>query len=450
MDTPRHPHPPSFQQQQIMRRGPYGTPQQLQTHREREEEMDLLSPSPGQKRRRFNEDNGRGYAANSPVYSAPGPFSRNSGPPMSAGGYRQHQQLPGLMKPGSMGPPPQQYSPALQHPRQQYPHRGSVVDESLRLPPIQTQMNNGTPTTAHRPDPRSESRESQAKSVEAMVMTIPYINKIRVLTKISPPLSLPGPGSPAQEIRGAVVAVEGTDAELLAEIGSFINEYLSKDPSFAVKVWGTTASPASASAAIDPVVAATPTTDTEMADSSTPATPIAVAKPTETATGEVDSFVEYLSIISQWHKKSEEMSKYITTAPTSTTAPITPPEPSSSSSKPKVLPVALVTTGFSLTTSDTYALRIPINDSYAPVDHWQWMATLWRGIVGPDLTIFVTRVGADEMNKFGGVEIRQDYGAIVVRVGEKGGMDEKTARRLGFEVVELVRGVEMGFGRSQI
>lgn len=75
------------------------------------------------------------------------------------------------------------------------------------------------------------------------------------------------------------------------------------------------------------------------------------------------------------------------------------------------------------------------------------MATLWRGIVGPDLTIFVTRVGPDEMNRLGGVEIRGDCGAIIMRVAETGKMDEKTARRLGFEVVEFVRNIEAGFGR---
>jgi HMG box factor len=400
--------------------------------------MDLLIPSPGQKRRRFNEDNGRGYAANSPVsYSAPQPFARNGGPQMSAG-YRP-QQLPGpgmMVKPGAMGPPLAQYSPIIQPPRQQYPQRQSVVDESLRLPPIQTHISNGT-SIAQRSDPRAESRESQAKSIEAMVMTIPYLNKIKVLTKISPPLSPPGPGSPAQEVRGAVVAVEGGDAKLLSEIGSFINEYLSKDPSFAVRVWGTTASP----------VAPTPSTvqpiDTEMVETSTP---IVASKPAD-STAEVDSFVEYLSIISQWHKKSEEISKYITTTPSFPTELEVKAVPDLSP-KPKVLPVALVPTGFSLTISDTFALRIPINDSYAPVDHWQWMATLWRGIVGPDLTIFVTRVGLDEMNRLGGVEIRTDCGAIIVRIAETDKMDEKTARRLGFEVVEIVRNIETGFGRS--
>jgi hypothetical protein len=75
------------------------------------------------------------------------------------------------------------------------------------------------------------------------------------------------------------------------------------------------------------------------------------------------------------------------------------------------------------------------------------MATLWRGIVGPDLTIYVSRVGREEMGAVGGVEIRRDCQGIVVRIeGKKGeaGMDEKTKRRLGFEVLEFVRNPELG------
>lgn len=249
-----------------------------------------------------------------------------------------------------------------------------------------------------------------------MVMTIPYVSKIKVLTKISPPLAPPGPTSPTQDIRGAVVAVEGPDKALLTEISAFINQYLSKDLSFAITAWTTDAKPATE-------------TDTEMADA-----------PNDE---DRDPFVDYLSIISEWHKKSLEMTRYITTSPP-------PPNTTTSSDpRPKILPVALVPGGFSLSTSDSFALRIPINDSYAPVDHWQWMATLWRGIVGPDLTVYVSRVGRDEMNKYGGVEIRQDCPCIVVRIPEGSRkMDEKTARRLGFEVVEFVRNVEAGLGRA--
>jgi HMG box factor, other len=424
LDTPRLPPNP-----QTHRRVQYPPPPPLQTHHERDEDMDLLSPSPGQKRRRFNEENQRGYAANSPIsYSTPQAFTRTGAPTMSAG-YQPPLPGPGMMaRPGIMGPPPQQ-SPMNQQSRHQYTTRSNTFDESLRLPPLQTQLPSSTPTTSRRPDVRMEAREIQARSIEAMVMTIPYVNKIKVLTKISPPLAPPGPTSPAQEIRGAVLAIEGPDKETLAEVGAFINEHLTKDPSYKIRTWETTTLKS-----VPPQ-----TTDTEMANATIP-TPMAVDNE------EKDPFVDYLAIISEWHKKSLEMTKYITTSPdsasTDTNRAVAP------STKGKVLPIALVPSGFSLSTSDTFALRIPINDSYAPVDHWQWMATLWRGIVGPDLTIFVNKVGRDEMNKMGGVEIRGDCTAIIVRVVEGCKMDEKTARRLGFEVVEFVRNVESGFGRN--
>jgi len=270
-----------------------------------------------------------------------------------------------------------------------------------------------------------------------MVMTIPYVNKIKVLYKISPPLAQSGPTSPAQRIRGAVVAVEGADKALLTEIGAFLNDYLSKDTSCAVRNW-------SASKA-DEQKASTQTTDTEMTDgeSSSSKTLVADLHPAQ------DPFVEYLSLISEWHKKSQEITEFITNPPSNSSVDT---EPSSIAGAPsltsKIIPIALLPLGFSLTASDDFASRIPINDSYAPVDHWQWMATLWRGIVGPDLTIYAKRVDKDEMERFGGVEVRGDCKGIVVRVLETEKMDEKTARRLGFEVIEWVRLVEGGFGKS--
>lgn len=108
--------------------------------------------------------------------------------------------------------------------------------------------------------------------------------------------------------------------------------------------------------------------------------------------------------------------------------------------------MALLPSGYSLSTSDHYASRIPINDAYAPVDHWQWTATLWRGIIGPDLTIYISSAGAagggkDEAGGAtgGGVEVRNDCSAIVVKA-EEGRVEERCLRRLGFEVLEFVRG----------
>lgn len=421
MDSPRTaPHPQNF------RRTPYPRPPALQTHREQEEDMDLLITSPDQKRRRFNNDSyshRSTYATpSSPLFPAPQAFSRSGGP-TSATTYRQ-QQLPGpgiITRQPNMGPPSQP-SPMQQPPRNAYPNRSNTFDESLRLPPLQTQILNTTSSSSHRPDTHIDS---QARSVEAMVMNIPYVNKIKLLGKISPPLRVPGPTSPAPQTRGAVVAIEGADRALVAEVGDFITKYLLKEPSCIVQTWNIS----------DKLSLGAPT-KIEIADARTlPSSPA----PLDDRAGQ-EPFIDYLTIISEWHRKSCEIAKFITTTPL-------PPHhasitSSSIESKPKALPVALMPRGFSLTISDEFACRIPIKDSYAPVDHWQWMATLWRGIIGPDLTVYTKRVDRDELDRLGGVEMRSDCKGIIVRVLETDKMEEKTARRLGFEVMEAVRGVE--------
>jgi hypothetical protein len=324
--------------------------------------------------------------------------------------------------------------------------------------------------------------DSQARSVEAMVMTIPYINKIKVLSKISPPLAPPGPTSPVQNVRGAIIAVEGANYKLVAEVGSFIQEYLSKEPECLVKMWPAPAEKTKTNSISEAKMTGM---DPPPIDSLTPNSP----------------YLAYLRTIQTWHEKSDDIIKFITTVPSAsaasapspavspTTITLNPdPTPASSTNTPSntentatpspAIPIALLPHGFSLSLSDTFASTIPIVDSYAPVDHWQWMATLWRGIVGPDLTIYVKalemgdREAVEELGRYGGVECRWDVGAVVVRVGVPGNagpagnagkdgdksrtarVEEKTLRRLGFEVLECVRGGmgggggRAGFGRG--
>lgn len=428
-----------------------------------------------------------------------------------------------------MGPPqsaPMRSSHLQQSMTPTYRNRTPTFDESLRLPPLQTQLPAPSSST-HRPadrDVRHENRESQARSIEAMVMTIPYMNKLTVLSKISPPLAAPGPTSPAQDIRGAVIAVEGVEQMLIEEVGDFIRGHLEKDASCVVKSWVTESSPGHECREIK----MGEDVDTEMRDvSAVKGTGKEKSKEkgkekekekikeneenqhealmdVKDSRGEEESsdpFIEYLSVISQWHRNSSQITKFITTIPASSsrresTTSSTPQssEASQSSTPRKKTPIALIPHGYSLTLSDAYSMRLPINDSYAPVDHWQWMATLWRGIIGADLTVFVKGVGREEMDRCGGVEWSVGGGGrgIVVRilVSERGGregslgstgdasagmglrrgsvstvgsgggerererdkircrMDEKTRRRLGFEVGEWVRGIDGGWGRG--
>jgi hypothetical protein len=189
---------------------------------------------------------------------------------------------------------------------------------------------------------------------------------------------------------------------------------------------------------IDPQITESSSSSSSSPSNANTSTTTATSATSATTTNANDSFLSYLSTITSWHKLSPDIIQYITTPPSS--SPSLSPSQSPSS---QLTPIALLPHGFSLSTSDIHALLIPLTDAYAPVDHWQWMATLWRGIVGPDLTIYVKGVDGDEG---GGVEVRADCRVIVVRVGKGGkGGKEGLVRRLGFEVGEFVRG---GMGRG--
>jgi HMG box factor, other len=121
------------------------------------------------------------------------------------------------------------------------------------------------------------------------------------------------------------------------------------------------------------------------------------------------------------------------------------------------IPIALIP-HYQLTTVDSSAIALPITDAYSPLSHWQWLATLWRGCVGPDVSVVVEDVSeatnsrssisvgqGSEAMAAEGVEVRlQDARAIVVRLGldtrvlEGEGWDKAT-RRVGFEVEEFLR-----------
>ena len=76
---------------------------------------------------------------------------------------------------------------------------------------------------------------------------------------------------------------------------------------------------------------------------------------------------------------------------------------------------------------------------------------MWRGIVGPDITIAVKVVeeGGAEQQKAGGgrrpgggeVDVQlEEHRAVVVKIEKGGKVAEGSLRRLGFEIGEYVRG----------
>ncbi|OAG05303.1 uncharacterized protein CC84DRAFT_1094566 [Paraphaeosphaeria sporulosa] len=350
----------------------------------REDGYGYTPNTPDSKRRRFN----------------PYPMSSNGGRRLD-GAYYHHSRRDSLPPLQMRTTPPQTATmPQMRTPRDV--GRGSV-DLNLIVP----------------------SANDQSRSVEAMVMSVPYTVKIKVLGRITPPLKEPGPSSPAVQVRGSIIAVEGEDQAAVAELAAWLNDFLARDKEYAPRV----------------------------------------AEPPKEPAGKVDvSFEDYFGLIQEWHGRSKEMVKYITTpvalssppipsvkSPASasdtdkdetmkeTTSNTTPPTSPAPSAKP-----VLILPSYQLRASDVYASRIPIQDVYSPMDHWQWMATLWRGTVGPDLTIYIK--SADKESREGGklVEVNEEVRCMTV-VKEGGGeFREAALRRVGFEVGEWVRGLGGG------
>ncbi|KKZ67996.1 hypothetical protein EMCG_06337 [[Emmonsia] crescens] len=335
------------------------------------------------------------------------------------------------------------YASGVTPPSRPYRHNSIhqvPLDPSLTLPPLQTM---------------SLSQQNQT-NVEAMVMNISYLSKIKVLARISSPvMSCPTKGDLVR--RGALVAVEGQGREAVNHMIQHLQTALSKDGKNVVRVFEG------------------PGATTQQFNG-------------DKAEDTRDPTVQYLETISAWHTISDEIMSFINGAPESSLLPATLEECASGISPRSIVPktaqlgisspdvfsppaaptpaptptsasapatasipaeselpfcIALVPR-YQLTTADIYACATPINDSYTPTDHWQWMASLWRGCAGPDVTVFIRDCEKEELDKLGGnpVEMRlEEARTLVVRrlADSAQGIEEKALRRVGFEVEEFLR-----------
>ncbi|KAM5351933.1 hypothetical protein ACJ41O_004656 [Fusarium nematophilum] len=406
------------------------------------QDVDDYDPeAPEIKRRRFNTSGG--YHNVSP----PGQGARTlsiGAPPVALRPYPATPfPEPGASrsKSGPMPPPPR---PAMAGPwleQSQQPSRHRSYDESLTLPPLQTSVPM-SPSTATEVDIRqlttpvtglgiSSSRDPQARSVEAMVMSIPFTKKLSVLARINQPIAASRHDSPGPEKRGAVIAIEGPKPGMLQQVARVVENALLASNEVALKMWGNGL-------------------NKEQDGASDRRGSLSERSPTEAH----DSFTTCFETVIRWHQNSRDIAKHIisrddpdknddTRPPTSSrrgsAQEFTYTEPREKGLAPKV-PVALLREGFSLTLSDAFACTIPIADSYAPVDHWQWMATLWRGVIGPDLVVYVKPSIEEEVAKLGTVEFQKRPALMVVRIVVGKDLDDATERRVAFEVIEWVRG----------
>ncbi|RYP36007.1 hypothetical protein DL767_003574 [Monosporascus sp. MG133] len=335
-------------------------------------------------------------------------------------------------------------------------------DESLRLPPLQTQLPNSPnpdtnaglmmPAASHHPvglgiangppgpmrqqhysyQPQHQQQQYQHQHRQQspqMGLIWSFLEKLDILRAISPPLKASGPGF---ETRGPLIAIEGAAPSLLKEVTTVVRKALSISGKYAIRIWSENK-------------------ESSQEGDGNGAEVKGKTDEGENGQGSASSIAKYMARMLRWHKASEELVKYMTkysaagttaenspsTAPESTANQHVHAQPSPTPDQ-RLLPVAVVSDGYSLTASDKWANALLINDAYRADDHWRWVATLWRGIVGADLTVYVQRcTTADELRGQSCVEVDAEHSIIVVRMLE-GVVDEKLERRLGFQIIEWV------------
>lgn len=372
-------------------------------------------------------------------------------------------------------------------------------------------------------------------------MSIPAVNKLRLLAKAAPPLPHPGSVVMAQNListsspgtRGAILAIDGSEEDVHV-ITEWLGEFLKNESDeFLVKAFlGPDISAVMAGAHreeeadlvgtqqqrylkaisewhwVSKEVVKFVTTGPKTENGAFHETSVAVAEaekakeggeemevdvstsPTSAVSPRTISRTERLSLKSPTNnnntndgdsytdenndEKVMEGSEPIKNkpplaAPPAGTSPSTPPPlppPPRQFGKKKPFPIALLPR-YQLSTVDTASLIMPITDSYLPIDHWQWAAALWRGCVGPDVTVVAQEessvsggslgsAGGGSSNGStgssgtsgagGGVEVRLGQGdvrAVIVRkgggVGDRKVVEPGALRRLGFEIVEFLR-----------
>lgn len=351
---------------------------------------------------------------------------------------------------GPMPPPlrPSGSTSWLENDQQNRRHSG--FDESLKLPPLQTSVpaspsrtpfmdarHVSLPMAGLNASPSREALAPRARTLAEMVMSISFKRKIAVLASICQPAPPVGREGIPGDTRGPFIAVEGPDAKLLQEAGNAIEKGLTACSDVVLKVWR----------------------DESYGQNTTGG---GTGEASQLGRGDGgtksgDVFEPYIKEISWWQKKSKQIGRHITGKPALLTSAGeeradderivtraqmkeagTPPGDKGPAPSAKI-PVALAKEGFSLTISDRYACTMPILDKYTPVDHWQWMATLWRGTVCPDLIVYVMPSEEEESSNRRTVELSRRMGLIVVKLPAGKGLDEGTERRLVFEVMEWMR-----------
>ena len=399
-----------------------------------------------------------------------------------------------------MGPPPRQPN----HDR---------AKKSLTLPPLQHGSAHSSPAVG----------DTHAKSLEAMILSIPIVNKIKTLARISGPLTAGTPHSPSVPTiaatasnaltiatrgqvkrRGLVIAIDAADTTALKQLTRTLAYALSEYdveviatprpdsrsvPSFqsylrlvddyhtlSAKIKGHIAIPVSAKAATKILSPHDPSRRHQKNrrldhEDDNPLSPKSFPHHSPpAATPPLDEDDEEVAHSNHPHRSKHEDDDSSDSHTDNSGTPDT-----------LKFPIAILP-AWQLTHTDAFACSVDISDRYSPIDHWQWGATVWRGVIGADITIAVRadvgddspiksdsgKSGAGERERTGtagsagagagggpktgsvgsqgsiahpsGVEVKlEEARAVIVKGEAEGGVAEGSLRRVGFEVGEWVR-----------
>jgi HMG box factor, other len=344
-------------------------------------------------------------------------------------------------------------------------------DRSLTLPPLQM---------GHAEAPISPATPSRTS--EEQIMNINFRYKIKVLSQVAPPAT-----KSKDRARGPLIAIEADSPEAAKEFADWLRDTLNvSDDLTACVIDGPKIS---ASGGKEQVMAqyhrlasewlfkskdilqtiTIPTSEKASANSAMPdatSSPAGSSRKVDESYNDTESESRASEQPTEPDKSDEKSEQSRSSLPDSMDVDKDSKRNSavSAGEKPQAMtvkPISIIA-NYSLSTSNLVACLIPLgsNDPYSPNDHWQWTATQWRGIIGPDLTIYIRDATSMESGRppveIEFVEGRPDVGLFVMRQmkteaqeGTSDGSSQVEAsvlRRMGFEVGEWVR----AFGTTSI
>lgn len=441
-------------------------------HGHQDERDDLGPLSPDLKRRRYNGEHhttmSRPFPSRyaNPPSGQPGPpvgpgtpFPFAQGlphpyPPGAAAAHVRRESLPGLRgvvsPPGPMAPPPR---PGLGYQQHRLSQGHITHDRSLILPPLQTGSTGGVAGAV--------ATTGTGKSAKEQIMSLDFWYKVKVLSQVAPPRPVKKSAP-----RGPFVAIEGDSPDAVKALGTWLSETLSKGDDLKVRqLDGPVVSSEGRKEQImaqyhrlaaDWLLKSADIVDSLTMRTTSPTDSVVIDAPLKAKNRPMDENYENLegspknsrTVIAgpdgdnseKTERSNSDAEKMDVDTRQDSVSSTGENSPVSSSAK-----AVSIVVNYSLYASNFFACHIPIeaHARYSPKDHWEWTATHWRGIISPDLTVYVRDGVATDTGKQS-VEIMDDGNLFVVKRTKADGKDAwevepSTLRRLGFEVSEWVR-----------